>query len=253
MTINSKRLLQHILSAGIVLIMLAGVLLTRPPVLASVICTVSVFPLVAETSLVMEEDTDDTMVVTVYIERIKDITSDLTEPIPGDIGSYSATATTPPEIEILGVRGVTPYDSPTFNPGTGVFSASSVSPEQPTHSPVAKLVLRLNGSCLAASLLQVAFQEIISATDPGINVPEESPNSLSFLRGDARDSDGVVNIVDAMFIAQYTVGLRTLGEINGVNAACVRHDTPGDKTNIVDAMFIAQYTVGLRDENFELP
>jgi hypothetical protein len=57
-------------------------------------------------------------------------------------------------------------------------------------------------------------------------------------KGDV-NGDGQVNIVDALFIAQSTVGLRT---VNPVVA-----DVNGDGTvNIVDALFIAQYTVGLR-------
>ena len=160
--------------------------------------------LAAETSMLIEEDSDNIMVVTVYIDRIKNLDTGLTESIPGGVGSYTATATADSSgIEILGVRGVSPYDSPTFNPGTGEFSVASVAaPEQPTNSPVAKLVVRLIGDCLTPYSLNIAFQEIIAASDPGLNVPEENPNSSTFLRGDAKE-DGVVNIVDAMFIAQY--------------------------------------------------
>jgi hypothetical protein len=73
---------------------------------------------------------------------------------------------------------------------------------------------------------------------------------LPGLRGDA-DSDGDVDIFDAMFIAQYLVGLRGPEEINFYNAASVKHDDPEDIVDIFDAMFIAQYVVGLRDANFE--
>ena len=51
--------------------------------------------------------------------------------------------------------------------------------------------------------------------------------------------DAATNIVDAMFIAQYTVGLRELDEWQMTCA-----DTNDDGVvNIVDAMHIAQYTV----------
>jgi len=57
-------------------------------------------------------------------------------------------------------------------------------------------------------------------------------------KGDV-NGDGIVNIVDALFISQYTVGLRginlTIGDVNG-----------DGQVTIVDALFIAQYTVGLR-------
>lgn len=51
--------------------------------------------------------------------------------------------------------------------------------------------------------------------------------------------DGTTNIVDAMFIAQHTVGLRSLDEWQ---LTCA--DTNDDGVvNIIDAMHIAQYTV----------
>lgn len=63
--------------------------------------------------------------------------------------------------------------------------------------------------------------------------PPEAP-----LLGDVNE-DGSVNIIDAMFIAQYSVGLRSLSDAQKVAA-----DTTGDKAvNIVDAMHIAQYSV----------
>ena len=73
---------------------------------------------------------------------------------------------------------------------------------------------------------------------------------LPGLRGDA-DDDGDVDIFDAMFIAQYLVGERSLDDLNFYNAASVKHDIPEDIIDIFDAMYIAQYLVGLRDANFE--
>ncbi len=59
--------------------------------------------------------------------------------------------------------------------------------------------------------------------------------------GDVNE-DGGTNIVDALFIAQYTVGVRSLSSQQLAAA-----DTNGDGiVNIIDAIFIAQYTVGLR-------
>ncbi len=61
------------------------------------------------------------------------------------------------------------------------------------------------------------------------------------MRGDA-NGDGVVNVVDAMFVAQYAVGNRDASTLNMANA-----DANLDGTvNVVDAMFIAQYAVGAR-------
>ena len=51
--------------------------------------------------------------------------------------------------------------------------------------------------------------------------------------------NGCVNILDAMFIAQYTVELRTLNESQ---LKCADTNDDGN-VDILDAMHIAQYTV----------
>jgi hypothetical protein len=56
--------------------------------------------------------------------------------------------------------------------------------------------------------------------------------------------EGAVNIVDAMYIAQYTVGNRPSSDLNMGNADVNNCD---GNVDIVDAMFIAQYTVGARE------
>lgn len=70
---------------------------------------------------------------------------------------------------------------------------------------------------------------------------------VTILRGDAT-GDTTVDIADAMFIAQYIVGLRPESEINVANAQDAAQDGVLD---IADAMFIAQYVVGLRNADFE--
>jgi DNA-binding beta-propeller fold protein YncE len=58
------------------------------------------------------------------------------------------------------------------------------------------------------------------------------------VEGDA-NGDGATNIIDAMFIAQYTVGLRTL---DATQLLCA--DTTDDgMVNIIDAMHVAQFSV----------
>ena len=58
------------------------------------------------------------------------------------------------------------------------------------------------------------------------------------MEGDA-SMDGNANIIDAMFIAQYTVGLRELDEYE---LQCADTNDDG-RVNIIDAMHMAQYTV----------
>jgi len=63
----------------------------------------------------------------------------------------------------------------------------------------------------------------------------------SIIKGDV-NGDGSITIVDALFVAQYTVGLRAF---NSQQLAAA--DVNGDgQVTVVDALFIAQYTVGLR-------
>jgi|GEM_PF-7034245 len=65
--------------------------------------------------------------------------------------------------------------------------------------------------------------------------------------GDIPGTPEGVDIADAMFIAQYDVGLRTFD-----NKALVYGDIPGtpEGVDIADAMFIAQYDVGLRNADY---
>ncbi|MEM3505598.1 MAG: right-handed parallel beta-helix repeat-containing protein [Archaeoglobaceae archaeon] len=60
------------------------------------------------------------------------------------------------------------------------------------------------------------------------------------------NNDGKVSIVDALFIAQYLVGKRTLDNAS-ITYANVNKDA---KLSIVDALFIAQYLVGKRNAVF---
>jgi len=66
-------------------------------------------------------------------------------------------------------------------------------------------------------------------------------NRTNTTKGDV-NGDGQVTVVDALFVAQYTVGLRTLNS-QQLAAADVNG---GGQVTVVDALFIAQYTVGLR-------
>ncbi len=85
-------------------------------------------------------------------------------------------------------------------------------------------------------------------TTAGVAVTAAATTTVNFalapaagVLGDA-SGDGQVTIVDALFIAQLTVGLRTLTPAQ-LAQADVNHDT---RVDITDALFIAQATVGLR-------
>jgi hypothetical protein len=113
--------------------------------------------------------------------------------------------------------------------------------------------LRLKGSknnSYTVTLNFVTIGEFSGVDSP----PQEAPAALIFRRGDA-NSNGSVDIGDAMFIGQYLAGVRGLGStsstVNPVNVASVRQDdTDGDKITITDALYIGQMLAGLRDASF---
>jgi len=77
-------------------------------------------------------------------------------------------------------------------------------------------------------------------TATATSTPTSTPPT-SGIKGDV-NGDGQVTVVDALFVAQYTVGLRTL-----TSQQLAAADVNGDgQVTVVDALFIAQYTVGLR-------
>ena len=96
---------------------------------------------------------------------------------------------------------------------------------------------------------EVTF-DLIADTD-GNTISEHGPLGLALQRGDV-NGNGVVDIIDAMFGAQYLVGMRTVDEIGPLDMASVRHDDGGDRMDIIDCMYIAQYVVGLRDCYYHL-
>ena len=212
--------------------------------------------LAAETSITpgLSATTTDVIVVKTNVNRIKNQSDNSTATIPGGIGSYSATVSGNPGslIQFLAVNGVSPFNSPSFNSGTGVFSVGSVSsPGQPNNTTLAEVVPILTGNATTSVSLTVAYQTIGSANPAGMNVPEEHSNTITLKRGDVQEN-GDVNIFDALFIAQYIVGQRALSGLNPLNAASVRHDgTGGDKIDIFDALFIAQYIVGQKNAFYQ--
>ncbi|MEK7353863.1 MAG: dockerin type I repeat-containing protein, partial [Chloroflexota bacterium] len=213
-------------------------------------------PLVAETSITagLSLTATDVVVVKTNINRIKNPADNSTAIIPGGIGSYSATVSASPSslIQFMSVNGVSPFNNLTFDNVTGVFSVGSVSsPVQPNNTTLAEIVPILTGNSTTSVRLTVAYQAIGSANPPGLNVPEERSHTVTYMRGDAKE-DGTVDIFDALFIAQYIVGQRSLTGINPLNAASVKHDgTNGDSIDIFDALFIAQYIVGQKNAYYQ--
>jgi len=225
---------------------------SNPVSAVSINATVEIIDLVAETSIAQAVNATDQhrLWVNVNIDRIKDPSDNSTATIPGGIGSYTATASSnaSSSIQFLTVRGVSPFDGPTFNATTGVFSVDAdnvTSYIQPSNTPVAQLVPILIGDRFASVNMTVTFNAIGSASPPGTNAPEGHANTIILLRGDA-DKNGVVSVVDSLAIQQYLVGILTLSNINAINAATPVHEGPsGDQITVIDSLAIEQALVGI--------
>jgi len=211
--------------------------------------------MVAETETRIAVDGDGVVVIEAVINRIKDGTSGETATDYGGITGYRMSIEVEPTggVELVDVRGVAPFGVLDWidKDELEFWCYDAQTPLQPDNSVVAKIVLRLTGDAVTPYDVNIKFDSIIAGEPAGLNIPEEEENSHSFLRGDA-NNDGMVNIFDAMYIAQYTVDLRGIEELNILNAASVRRDgVIGDKIDIFDAMYLAQYTVDLRNTYFE--
>ncbi len=141
-------------------------------------------------------------------------------------------------------------------PGVATF-AGLLPDGVPAPADLGHVLTRLAGRATQPCALKLEVVALTNVAGNSILVP--GSRELSLRRGDAR-ADGNVDIADALFIAQYLVGLRPactdnidLDCLHSVNAASVRQDGVFDETAIADALFIAQYLVDLRDDKFNLP
>jgi hypothetical protein len=125
-------------------------------------------------------------------------------------------------------------------------------PPVATPSNLYQAVARLVGSNQVPCAVAVELNSLLDGAGNPVLAPDTSIQNLR--RGDAR-ADGVIDVADALFIAQYLAGLRpacTPPEdtacLHSVNAASVRQDGAFDKKTIADARYIAQHLMGRRDE-----
>lgn len=212
-------------------------------------------------ALVPSIEADNTARLDVRISRIINPSTGLDVPAAQGIGAFDATVNFDRAgINILDIKGYGSFaGAVTTNvhndTGTASFNAFQVggNPQAPT--TLVQLTPKLSGSSANTYSLQVSFNTISDVV--GAEAPQDAPKSISLRRGDAR-ADGIINIGDALFIAQMLAGLRTAGadlatQVNTINAASAKpDDAAGDKVTIADALFIAQMLAGLRNANFDL-
>ncbi len=155
--------------------------------------------------------------------------------------------------------GLAPFGSPTVSYDTAGGTRTTVVGSQTGGAPGPRELVRLypwlTSDALTPVTITLRFNSI--SRGGGGTVPQDSDKARTFLRGDAK-ADGVVDITDAMFIAQYLAAVRSLGEttalVHPVNAATPLNDsaTLGSTITITDALFIAQMLAGLRGNDYVL-
>lgn len=204
----------------------------------------------AETSLTEVAGTGKLAQLPLSVVNVKDPFTGST--LSKTIRDYTAVATyTPAGIQVMGVDdGNAPFTTLTYNidniGGNTTFSKDTVSGAAPPII-VARPALRLVGSSATPYHFVVTFTRIVD-TDNEV-IKEQQVIDMTFQRGDVQ-KNGTVNITDAMYGAQYVVGIRALATIGLQNMASVQPNGTRDLANITDCMYIAQKVVGLRDANF---
>ena len=158
---------------------------------------------------------------------------------------------------MLEVRLKAPFDTGnvTIDNITGLaqFDASAPGGAPWPVDPLAFAAPRLTGCVTDVVTVTATYDQVLD--DLGNPLGIDQPPAETYRRGDAK-ADGTVDIADALFGAQYLVGLREIGEgldfVHPVNAASVKPDGAFDVINTADVLFIAQHLVGLRDDCFEI-
>jgi hypothetical protein len=205
-----------------------------------------------------QDSTDGANGIRVGIDRVFDHSTG--QDVPALLGAFQVRIDYDPGcINILSVRkmdfaiAATSIDDSaglaTFN---GFVTGGALAPASLGHA-----LTRMVGSARQNCTVEVTVVDLKDVDGNSVGVSPFTL-SLSTLRGDAR-LDGVVDISDVLFIAQYLAGVRAACTattdntcLHSVNAASVEQDEAFDRKTIADALFIAQYLAGLRDEFFNL-
>ncbi len=215
---------------------------------------------VIEAAITQDLDTGGRVVFKVNISRVKLVSSGADTAVSGGLGSFAAHLTyNAAGLTVMNVRENAPFSPfvPSLNIEGGskttfATSQSGSTPQAPV--TVAYVVPSLTGSKDVAYDATLTFTSVSGGSGEVIS-PGTAVTVGNLMRGNVRDND-TVTISDALFIAQYLAGLRSLGTganaVNHLNAASVKRDTGtgGEQITIADALLIAQMLAGLRDASF---
>ncbi len=207
---------------------------------------------------------DGIVYLNININRIYNPSTGLDQQANGGIAAYDLTlsypgGTTGDAVNIMAVKGMAPFSSPTAGTVPSTSGTLNINSFQTGSAPQAPLTLaqvapRIIGSSAVSQNIVLTFATLADVA-AGADMPADGTKTYIVKRGDARQ-DGVIAISDALFIAQTLAGLRDVGEgttfTHAVNGASVKLETTttGEKLTIADALLIAQKLAGLRDDSF---
>ena len=203
--------------------------------------------------------------VVVGIKQIVEDDGSATSTLP-TLGGYAAELRYDGTcINVLGIRNgkhwttsTSTIDNTATSSVVTTFSGYSAG-DTPT-STMAFAVLRLIADKDTTCNLEVVFTDLMDTSGNTIVVATSTPVIGEFKRGNALQ-DASLNIGDALFTAQYLVGIRggcraikrpgVAAEMTCINPVNTVDVIPDGNINIGDVLFIKQQLVGIRDANFQ--
>ena len=123
----------------------------------------------------------------------------------------------------------------------GVMSSSGT-----YNTTLCTCVFKLIGSAKKPTTVNISLEVLTSWT--GEELVVEVVNK-TFLRGDA-NGDGVVNVIDALWVVRYVAWQIGPEDLALLNAASPFHDSPRDRIDVLDALWVVRYVAWQLDEYF---
>ncbi|MBI4333539.1 MAG: hypothetical protein HY673_19930 [Chloroflexi bacterium] len=205
-----------------------------------------------DTSLVQDINDDGRVVMFWRIDRVKDLVTGQPRQALRGIAEVKAAMNFEEGFTAQDFRALAPFDRADVrvNNTGGIVSFEGITRETEPQAPLvlARFFPRLGASTARTVNVSLAFSSIVEGS--GSTILPTAPNSLKFLRGDAK-ADGAINADDSIIIARFVTGQAKKDELNLLNAASVYPDGPdGDRITIKDAMFLAQKLAGVRNDEF---
>ena len=254
------RILNLVVIAAGLMVIVAGSAYAMSQVTRAVPATVAVQlaqGLVAELSLgPFQDPVDGATGVKISISRVYEASTN--DDVATLLSSFQAKISYDGScVNILEVRSIDfTASAVNIDNSLGITTFDGVASPASTPSDLNHIVARLVGSNQVSCSVTVELNSLMDRNGNLIFAPDTSLQNLR--RGDSR-ADGVINIADSLFIAQYLAGSRpACGTVmdttclHSVNAASVQYDGAFDQTDLADALMNTMFLIGFRDARFDV-